>query len=806
MIFEGTVGSSYDGDIALDDIKLVQGGDCAYFNSTTTTTTTTPARPPSAFQCDFEGSDTNFCLWFPDPSSDIVFTIKTGQNAVYGSAPFIDHTLQNSFGRFAYLNTKSNDQKLRTSRLRSPLLQWNFETCLEFWYQLAGPSVAALMVGVRTSSSVSQILWKRLGNLQADTWQHSFVRIPANSTNKFIDFEADVSGTNQGYIAIDDVQLILGACPAQKTCDFESPDICGYTHDVTAKFKWERNRGGTSSSSTGASSDHTYQTPAGYYMYIETSSPQMTGDKARLISPTYKRHAGGVCVTWWYHAYGSSIGSLNVYSREKGQLSVSPLWSISGNQGDMWRTASITVNTIHDFEMVFEGVVGTSFTGDISLDDITIDTDGPCIRPGSCTFETSLCNWSPIQLPGNKSVNMLRISPQQLAAISPSSVQTGFLDVDTTTNTKYGHFLWMGSGYYTVNTSVANNLTSQLMSETFMAQYYIQFGGCLSFMYQLNGPNAGSVQVSRKLYSYQNTVMWRMDGDQGKGWKQAKVPLQSPGDNFELFIDVALLNNGLNSNVAIDDVNVYTEDCSNIPVGPSPTDPFDCGDGTKVTQAQVCDFKQDCANNKDESDCADCDFEKGSCNWYDVSVGSMIWERARADAAAKNNSGPPVDHTTGAPIGHYLFVDSNVGFYDEAELLLQKMLQPSSPTCEIEFYYHMLGDTDDIVVYLAEGYPDFTKTNIFELYGDKGDKWNRALVRLGRVAKPFRLMMAAERYWLGDSDVAIDDIKLRNCEFPPVRPQGCINSDYFYCARKACVSNRKVCDLGTFFQFYKIQF
>lgn len=97
--------------------------------------------------------------------------------------------MQNSFGRFAYLNTQTNDNRLKTSRLRSPLLQWNFETCLEFWYQLAGPSVAALMVGVRTSSSVSQVLWKRLGNLQADTWQHAFVRIPSNSTNKFIDFE-----------------------------------------------------------------------------------------------------------------------------------------------------------------------------------------------------------------------------------------------------------------------------------------------------------------------------------------------------------------------------------------------------------------------------------------------------------------------------------------------------------------------------------------------------------------------------------------------------------------------------------------
>ena len=82
---------------------------------------------------------------------------------------------------------------------------------------------------------------------------------------------------------MDDIQIILGACPATQFCDFETPDICNYQHDLTAKFKWTRNKGATDSFSTGPPYDHTYQTSEGYYMYIETSFPQQKGLNVFLI-------------------------------------------------------------------------------------------------------------------------------------------------------------------------------------------------------------------------------------------------------------------------------------------------------------------------------------------------------------------------------------------------------------------------------------------------------------------------------------------------------------------------------------------
>ena len=57
-----------------------------------------------------------------------------------------------------------------------------------------------------------------------------------------------------------------------------------------------------------------YYCLSGHYMYIETSAPRKQGDKARLMSPSYKDNSD-ICVQFWYHMYGSGIGTFNVYAQ-----------------------------------------------------------------------------------------------------------------------------------------------------------------------------------------------------------------------------------------------------------------------------------------------------------------------------------------------------------------------------------------------------------------------------------------------------------------------------------------------------------
>ena len=67
----------------------------------------------------------------------------------------------------------------------------------------------------------------------------------------------------------------------------------------------------------------------GYYMYIETSSPRVAGDNAKLeISVSGKGELS--CLEFYYHMYGDTMGTLNVFSGN------TVVFNLSGNQGDYW--------------------------------------------------------------------------------------------------------------------------------------------------------------------------------------------------------------------------------------------------------------------------------------------------------------------------------------------------------------------------------------------------------------------------------------------------------------------------------------
>lgn len=88
---------------------------------------------------------------------------------------------------------------------------------------------------------------------------------------------------------------------------------------------------------------------------------------------------------------------------------------------------------------------------------------------------------------------------------------------------------------------------------------------------------------------------------------------------------------------------------------------------------------------------------------------------------------------------------------------------------------------------------DESTTVLKELQGDFGDKWNLARVPLGHISAEFTLDFDGFRKLGRDHDLAIDDIELYNCEYPPVRAT--CPSGYFTCKRKACVLASRVCDL-----------
>ncbi|CAB1343176.1 unnamed protein product [Coregonus sp. 'balchen'] len=70
--------------------------------------------------------------------------------------------------------------------------------------------------------------------------------------------------------------------------------------------------------------------------------------------------------------------TLNAFLRQKGQaVAEGPAWSLSGNQGDRWKQAKVSIHPTTSFQVVLEGIRGPGIEGDIAIDDVTLE-EGEC--------------------------------------------------------------------------------------------------------------------------------------------------------------------------------------------------------------------------------------------------------------------------------------------------------------------------------------------------------------------------------------------------------------------------------------------
>lgn len=151
-----------------------------------------------------------------------------------------------------------------------------------------------------------------------------------------------------------------------------------WNQNATEQFDWTPLTGGTGSGSTGPSA----ASEGTQYLYIETSSPRATGDEAWLESNCFDFTGVLPTIEFDYHMYGATMGSLELLISTNGTVWTS-LWSMSGDQGNIWSTASINLSAYsgQTVGFRFRGVRGTSYTGDAAIDNITIFD---CNPQGSC--------------------------------------------------------------------------------------------------------------------------------------------------------------------------------------------------------------------------------------------------------------------------------------------------------------------------------------------------------------------------------------------------------------------------------------
>ncbi|XP_050392647.1 MAM and LDL-receptor class A domain-containing protein 1 isoform X1 [Patella vulgata] len=192
LVFEGSRGSSYRSDMAIDNVDVTVGN-CADILT---------------FDCNF---DQDFCGWknVKSPTDKFDWSRNKGATGTTGTGPSKDHTTGNGF--YIYIETSLRFQG-DFARIRSPTItDRNVGHCVEFWYHMYGTHIKSLSV-LRESEEKGEekSLWS-VSNNQGDWWRKHSLFVGSIGQDFHIIFEA-VAGGYRSDVAIDDVKIRAGTC------------------------------------------------------------------------------------------------------------------------------------------------------------------------------------------------------------------------------------------------------------------------------------------------------------------------------------------------------------------------------------------------------------------------------------------------------------------------------------------------------------------------------------------------------------------------------------------------------------------
>ncbi|XP_071341063.1 MAM and LDL-receptor class A domain-containing protein 1 isoform X4 [Trachinotus anak] len=349
-----------------------------------------------------------------------------------------------------------------------------------------------------------------------------------------------------------------------------------------------------------------------------------------------------------------------------------------------------------------------------------------------------------------------------------------------------------------------NRTTADLTSPVFLPSQTCQ----MSFYYYV-GATHGDLQVLVQTPVGQSTVLWKWKHSaqlQMETWLRTVIQISS-NHSFQVIIRGELSADGEASEVlAIDDLS-FSPGCVAVPESSAPPPPacppswFACGGGGGdcIEESKVCDFTPDCPHGEDEASCpSKCDFEDGSCGWYELTLGDGFdWVRGSSAEVPPDfyNTPPPLDHSTNSSAGHFMFILKNSSSLYPRAVLRGPWFPQSASGCTMTFWHYNSG----ISVGAADMYLRINGTDnntiIWRTLYDQGARWNQVTVQLGRITQPFQIALAKISLGVFDGVSALDDITFKNCSMPQAVAD-CPAHTHFHCVRtKACVEHFQLCDL-----------
>ncbi|XP_077978883.1 MAM and LDL-receptor class A domain-containing protein 2-like [Glandiceps talaboti] len=766
--------------------------------------------------------------------------------------PSSDHTLNNGNGYYLFADN-SPGQYRDIAQVISPVLGRTAPDCyMEFYYHMGGTNVGSMQILTAVGNS-TYVMWSISGR-QGEEWHKALVYIGMITGADCLSSEFRCANNycidmTKKCNFVDDCMDNTDEefCDLPGRCPFEH-GTCDWFNEGGDNFDWAIAKGDTQTRGTGPSGDHTTRSDKGGYLYIEGNYPQYPWFTARIASTTISKTSQNCRISFWYHMYGTYIGTLAVYVRTSYDDPVSGLelmqnGNMTGDSGDFWWQYDEPITSGgKDFKIVIEGMVGRNYLGDIAIDDVTF-SEG-CIKGGqvpgeddtqqpthgtcdddsrmlscdsgdecfytwercnfnyecsdksdekgcgtSCNFESGQCGWD----------NVVGSQVQWVYSTGPAYTRYSGPGVDHTLSTTAGHFMLFK----------ANTRYTYLGYTGFMKTLPYQHSGenCqMSFWYHQYGLTMGSMDVYLKYADHTSSKLWNMVGTQGNMWKKATIDIGKQ-DEFSIVFE-GVRSTSIYGDIGIDDIqflNCYDQYYDR------PCDPgteFQCvGDKSCLPLKYYCDYGPNCKDGSDEELCVvkpgDCHFDDFDsnvwCSWEQYDDDDFDWSLSKMTLA-----GPVHDHTTINTTGNsqFAYADSSTyptGAIGRISTPSNSMFPASRDLCFIRFWYYMYFKSDGVGtlrLYTESNEANAQRLLIWHKHSSQGDRWNYANVVIGNT-HPFKVVFEIIMGNTNASDIAIDDVTFTESCLHPDNDTlvGSCPRNHLYCpGDKVCIPSELVDD------------